>query len=62
LSEDLFGHPILLHSLQLIQSNYLLPLYPFYYIFSFIQSVSNHKLQIFFCGAATQRGSWPPHC
>ena len=37
LSEDLFGHPILLHSLQVTQSTYPLPLYPFYYIFSFTQ-------------------------
>jgi hypothetical protein len=35
LSEDLFGHPILLHSLQVTQPTYPLPLYPFYYIFSF---------------------------
>jgi len=33
LSEDLFGHPILLHSLQVTQPTYPLPLYPFYYIF-----------------------------
>ena len=37
LSEDLFGHSILLHSLQVAQSTYPLPLYPFYYIFSFTQ-------------------------
>jgi len=37
LSEDLFGHPILLHSLQVTQPTYSFPLYPFYYIFSFIQ-------------------------
>jgi len=37
LSEDFFGHPILLHSLQVTQPTYPLPLYPFYYIFSFIQ-------------------------
>jgi len=37
LSEDLFGHPTLLHSLQVTQPNYLLHLYPFYYIFSFTQ-------------------------
>jgi hypothetical protein len=37
LSEDLFGHPILLHCLQVTQPTYPLPLYPFYYIFSFIQ-------------------------
>ena len=35
LSEDLFGHLILLHSLQVTQPTYPLPLYPFYYIFSF---------------------------
>jgi len=35
LSEDLFGHPNLLHSLQVTQPTYPLPLYPFYYIFSF---------------------------
>ena len=35
LSEDLFGHPILLHSLQVTQPTYPLPLYPFYYIFPF---------------------------
>jgi hypothetical protein len=37
LSEDLFVHPILLHSLQVTQPTYPLPLYPFYYIFSFSQ-------------------------
>ena len=37
LTEDLFEHPILLHSLQMTQTAYPLPLYPFYYIFSFIQ-------------------------
>jgi len=37
LSEDLFGHPILLHSLQVTQPTYPLLLYPFYYIFSFTQ-------------------------
>ena len=37
LSEDLFGHPVLLHSLQVTQPTYPLPLYPFYYIFSFTQ-------------------------
>jgi len=37
LSEDLFGHPILLHSVQLTQPTFPLPLYPFYYILSFIQ-------------------------
>ena len=37
LSEDVFGHPILLHSLQVTKPAYPLPLYPFYYIFSFIQ-------------------------
>jgi hypothetical protein len=36
LSEDRFGHPVL-HSLQVTQPTYPLPLYPFYYIFSFIQ-------------------------
>ena len=35
LSEGLFGHPILLHSLQVTQPTYPSPLYPFYYIFSF---------------------------
>ena len=37
LSEDIFGHPILLHSLQVTQPTYPLPLYPFYYIFAFTQ-------------------------
>jgi hypothetical protein len=37
LHEDLFGHPILLHSLQVAQPTYPLLLYPFYYIFSFTQ-------------------------
>jgi hypothetical protein len=37
LSEDLFGHPILLHSLQVTQPTYPLPYYPFYHIFSFTQ-------------------------
>jgi len=36
LSEDYFGHPIL-HSLQVTQVTYPLPLYQFYYIFSFTQ-------------------------
>jgi hypothetical protein len=31
LSEDLFGHPIFFHSLQVTQSTYPLPLYPFHY-------------------------------
>jgi hypothetical protein len=35
LSEHLFRHPILLHSLQVTQPNYPFPLYSFYYIFSF---------------------------
>jgi hypothetical protein len=37
LSEDIFGHPILFHSLQVTQPTYHLPLYTFYYIFSFTQ-------------------------
>jgi hypothetical protein len=37
LSEDLFGHPILLHFLQVAQLTYPMPLHPFYYIFSFTQ-------------------------
>jgi hypothetical protein len=37
LSEDLFGHPIVLHSLQVTQPTYPLSLYPFYYISSFTQ-------------------------
>jgi hypothetical protein len=41
LSENLFGHPIFLHSLQLTQPTYPLPLYPFYYIFSFTNSSSS---------------------
>jgi hypothetical protein len=40
LSEDLFGRPILLRSLRVTQPTYPLPLYPFYYIFSFIQLFS----------------------
>jgi hypothetical protein len=32
LNEDLFGHPILLHSLQVTQPTYPLPLHPFYQI------------------------------
>ena len=44
LHEDLFGHPILLHSLQVTQPTYPLPLYPFYYIFSF-----THLLQFSIC-------------
>ena len=35
LIEGLFGHPILLRSLQVAQPTYPLPLYPFYQIFSF---------------------------
>jgi hypothetical protein len=34
LSEDLFGHPILLHSLQVTQPTYPLPLCPFYCIYN----------------------------
>jgi hypothetical protein len=37
LSADLFGHPILLHSLQVTQPTYPLYLSPFYYIFFFTQ-------------------------
>jgi hypothetical protein len=37
LSEDRFGHSILLHSLQVTQPTYPLPLYLFYYIFYFTQ-------------------------
>jgi hypothetical protein len=37
LSEDLFRHPILLHSLQVTQPAYPLPHYLFYKILSFIQ-------------------------
>jgi hypothetical protein len=37
LSEDLSGHPIVLHSLQVTQPTDPLPLYPFYYILSFTQ-------------------------
>jgi hypothetical protein len=37
LSEALYGHPTLLHSLQVTQPTYPLPLYPFYYIFSSTQ-------------------------
>jgi hypothetical protein len=37
LSKDLFGHPILLHSLQVTQPAYPLPIYQLHYIFSFIQ-------------------------
>jgi hypothetical protein len=37
LSEDLFGHHILLHSLQVTQPTYPLPLYQFYHIFSFTE-------------------------
>jgi hypothetical protein len=37
LSEDLFGHPILLHSLRVTQPTYPLHFYPFYYIFTFTQ-------------------------
>jgi len=33
LTEILFGHPILLHSIQVTQPTYPLPFYPFYYIF-----------------------------
>jgi hypothetical protein len=34
---DVIVHPILLHSLQVTRPTYPLPLYPFYYIFSFTQ-------------------------
>jgi len=37
LNEDLYGHPTLLHSLLVTQPTYSLPLYSFYYIFSFTQ-------------------------
>jgi len=39
LNEDLYGHLILLHSLQVTQPTYPLPLYPFYY------TVCLHALQ-----------------
>jgi hypothetical protein len=32
LSEDLFGHPILLHSFQVTQPTYPLSLYPFCFV------------------------------
>ena len=35
LSEDLFGHSILLHSLHVTQQTYPLPLYPFYYEYAY---------------------------
>jgi hypothetical protein len=49
LSEDLFGHPILLHSLQVTQPTYPLPLYPFYSLLRnpyipFITKCSHHWL------------------
>ena len=47
LSEDLFGHPILLHSLQVTQPNYPLPLYPFYYIFPLLNSSSSRFVLLF---------------
>jgi len=34
LNEDLFGHPILFHSLQVTQPTYPLPLYPFSPLFN----------------------------
>jgi hypothetical protein len=47
LSEDLYGYPILLHSLQVTQPTYPLPLYPFYYIFSFFNSSISRFVLIF---------------
>jgi hypothetical protein len=38
LSEGLFGHPILLHSLQVTQPTYPLPHYPFTYNIFFLYS------------------------
>jgi hypothetical protein len=35
---EVFGYPTLLHSVQVTQPTYPLPLYPFYHIFSFIQN------------------------
>jgi len=36
-SEYIFGHPIVLHSLEVTQPTYPLSLYPFYYICAFIK-------------------------
>ena len=47
LSEDLFGHPILLHSLQETQPIYPLPLYPFYYISLLLNSSSSRFVLLF---------------
>jgi hypothetical protein len=47
LSEDLFGHPILLHSLQVTKPTYPLPLYPFYYILSLHISSSSRFVLLF---------------
>jgi hypothetical protein len=48
LSEDLFGHPILLHSLQVTQPTYPLPLYPFT-IFSSLLNSSSSRFALSYC-------------
>jgi hypothetical protein len=47
LSEDLLGHPILLHSLQVTQLTYPLPLYPFYCISPLLNSSSSRFALLF---------------
>ena len=47
LNEGLFGHPILLHSLQVTQLTYPLPFYLFYYIFSLLSSSSYQFVLLF---------------
>jgi len=47
LSENPFEHPILLHSLQVAQPTYPLPLYPFYYFSSLLNYSSSRFVLLF---------------
>jgi hypothetical protein len=47
LSEDLFGHPILLHSLQVTQPNYPLPFIHFTILSHLINSSSSRFVLLF---------------
>ena len=60
LSEDHFGRSILLHSLQVTQSTYPLPLYPFYYIFSFTQlfNSSSSRFVLLFHSSSSYLGPY----
>jgi hypothetical protein len=51
LGEDLFGHPVLLHSLQMTQPTYPLPLCFHFTIFSPLL-ISSSSLTKYICGSA----------